>query len=191
VAAVVAALAPAWVRADLSAPVQRWPGNRIVFDDRLSGLDRWALARAVDAWNTSGVDVRFERASGLAVPGVTISYAGPNSAGLGQAQVGYVPFRSGWVRLRRPSERDPRQDRYVMAAVIAHELGHVLGLAHATPCNVMAPDLGPWIGAADGCRRAPKGKWRCDLLSHGDVTQAVAVYGGAVREHTGRRWCRR
>jgi hypothetical protein len=55
----------------------------------------------------------------------------------------------------------------------------------------MAADLGPWIGAIEGCREAPKRRWRCDLLSHDDVAHAVELYGGTVLERTGRRWCRR
>jgi hypothetical protein len=68
----------------------------------------------------------------------------------------------------------PDLDRYSAAQVIAHELGHVLGLGHTTvPCAAMSAG---WY-----CPDAPAGEWRCRLLERVDVEGAVHLYGGTVR----------
>src|SRR2546430_4980723 len=71
-------------------------------------------------------------------------------------------------------------DRYEMALIVAHELGHVLGLDHETGvCATMNPSV------ADDhttlCPAPPAGTWTCRLLQADDVRGgAVKLYGGTV-----------
>jgi Matrixin len=82
------------------------------------------------------------------------------------------------------------QDRYTMALVVAHELGHVLGLDHedrmCATMNSFLVDGGP-----RHCREAPDGMWVCRLLRNDDVRGAVKLYGGVVRPIRGPEFCPR
>jgi hypothetical protein len=187
----LALVVPEAAGSDASPDGHRWPGPTITYDSWLAGSDRWALSRAVRAWNRSGADIRFRRAHPRAPAVLWIGYAPALSRSLGSAQIGYVPFLGSFLALQRPSERRASDDRFLMAAVIAHELGHVLGLGHGPMCTVMAPNLGGWIGTTEECEAAPEGRWRCALLARADAARAMALYGGAARTAPGRRWCRR
>jgi hypothetical protein len=82
------------------------------------------------------------------------------------------------------------QDRYTMALVVAHELGHVLGLDHedriCATMNSYLVNRGP-----ERCQAAPEGKWICRLLRADDVRGAVSLYGGTVRPIRGPEFCTR
>jgi hypothetical protein len=82
------------------------------------------------------------------------------------------------------------QNRYTMALVLAHELGHVLGLDHedrvCATMNSFLVDQHP-----EHCAAAPAGKWICRLLRSDDVRGAVALYGGTPRPIRGPEFCSR
>jgi hypothetical protein len=168
----------------------RWPAGTPAYKERIPG-DRWALDRAVQAWNTSGAAIRFVRTGSPVLADVVVAYGALPGGSVGQAQVGFSPRQKAFVRIAPPSRRRFGLDRYAMAAVLAHELGHVLGLGHGGSCSVMATSLDAWIGASADCRPAPRGWWRCRLLSRADVRRAVALYGGVARQSGERRWCPR
>jgi hypothetical protein len=99
--------------------------------------------------------------------GVVVTTHGPSCKDAdGCAYAGYLGITSVvWIA--------PDLDRYSAAQVIAHELGHVLGLGHTTvPCAAMSAG---WY-----CPDAPAGEWRCRLLERDDVEGAVHLYGGTV-----------
>jgi hypothetical protein len=81
-------------------------------------------------------------------------------------------------------------DRYETALILAHELGHVLGLDHETQqCATMNPSVG--ADHTTLCPAPPAGMWTCRLLQPDDVRGAVALYGGTVRGWRGSSFCSR
>jgi hypothetical protein len=81
-------------------------------------------------------------------------------------------------------------DRYTMALVVAHELGHVLGLGHEMHvCATMNPTL--VVDHPEHCPAPPRGMWVCRLLRADDVRGAVSLYGGSVRAIRGPEFCPR
>lgn len=128
------------------------------------------VARAARAWNESGVHVRFRAAprSRARLRIVYDRYADPERESLGiahgRASVGYQPRNS--VALGRGARGAGA------IGVIAHELGHVLGLIHEDrACSLMNPM--PWS------RCAPASS--CSILRWDDVRGALRRYGGRKR----------
>jgi hypothetical protein len=151
---------------------QRWPGRTITYHNLASGY-AWPLARAVEAWNASGARVRFV-AKPRRKAQVLIRARGRSSFGCsGYATLGFVPrfMGGGRVVIQRGC------DRHIAAGILAHELGHVLGLAHEDRrCATMNSIL--WARCAND---PGEGRWRCRLVERDDVRGAVKLYGGSVK----------
>ena len=146
----------------------RWPTRTITYYNEVPAYN-WAVDTAAYAWNTSGARVQFVKSSPrrdtkvllgirwFKVAGDANVQRDKNGRFLG-AQVG---IRSG-------------QDRYTMALVVTHELGHVLGLAHEDRvCATMNSYLVD--SHTEYCPAAPEGKWVCRLLRADDVRGAVRL----------------
>ncbi len=127
------------------------------------------MRAAVRTWNASGVRIRFKAASrGRAQ--VRIASGGRRGC-FGFAQIGYASGRRANVRLGAGCP-------YVssMTGIVAHELGHILGLMHEDRrCAAMNTVLDAHCGLQ------PAFEYRCRLLERDDVRGAVTRYGGRVR----------
>src|SRR5581483_3596901 len=155
---------------------QAWPDGVITYYNGAHD-QAWAVKRAVDAWNPGGArsaQVRIEH-----FPGVSCTINA-------EATVGYGPNARVWIFRRDDSST--YCNRYVAAQLLAHELGHVLGLGHESrTCAVMNP-----VNTLQGPARCGKAKlwqWRCRFLTQDDVAGALALYGGAARAETGGSAC--
>jgi hypothetical protein len=81
-----------------------------------------------------------------------------------------------------------RCNRFAAASVVAHELGHVLGLKHTTAtCATMNPEGSEWGGAQ--CPRLKPWQWRCRLLEFADIAAAADLYGGKPAALPGAAHC--
>jgi len=151
---------------------QRWPTRTITYHN-LAPAYAWSLARAVEAWNQSGTRLRFEQKSKSRAQ-VLVRPQRRSIGCAGWATIGFVPRRAGGGRvfINRGC------DRFIAAGILAHELGHILGLGHEDRrCATMNSIL--WSRCPD---TSEPGQWRCRLLERDDARGAVRRYGGIVQE---------
>ncbi len=178
----VLALTPAAHAYETLGPT--WPGKlaKVKYHSELANDgDRWALKRAVSAWNEAGVKVRLRSVSaGDAKVRVRRDSALPCGYGYAPYTYSNGEMQSAGVQLGTCSD----SYRYTQANVAAHELGHVLGLDHEDDkCAQMNSTNFYFVGEPEsarpiGCPDTPSGKWRCRLLNRDDLKGAKSLYGG-------------
>jgi hypothetical protein len=158
----------------------RWPTSTITYYNEIPAYN-WAVDTAAYAWNTSGARVKFVKAPRRSAK-VLLGIRWFKVAGEANVQRANGRFYSAKVGIQSG------QDRYTMALVIAHELGHVLGLDHEDRiCATMNTYLVD--GHPEYCPAPPDGEWVCRLLRADDVRGAVKLYGGSVRPIRGPEFC--
>jgi hypothetical protein len=154
-----------------NAPGPRWPGDTIRYHDTLPKSWNSSIDAAVRTWNRSGADIRFRKVP-RARAQVIIGYGNLGSAA-GLATIGR---NSGaFVRINSLLYRPLRErDRVFAAQVLAHELGHVLGLYHVRSNNCRLMSTPPLTYCP-----SPPEPWLydCQWLSKDDIRGVVHLYG--------------
>ncbi len=132
----------------------------------------WSVAQAAAVWNMSGARVKFVKTSSRRRADVVI---GPGTAkSLPRPAVSLIHYSNAGIEIL-PTKvviTDQTRDKYNMAAIVAHEFGHVLGLAHTKGCALMNPSF--------LCEGAPSGRWYCRILWSDDVQGVINRYGGSM-----------
>ncbi len=143
----------------------------------------WPVDTAAYAWNTSGANVQFLKTSRQYAK-VLVGIRWYKHAGDAHIERVNGVFVGAQIGIQSG------HGRYEMALIVAHELGHVLGLDHVWgSCATMNPSVGN--DHTTYCPAPPSGMWTCRLLQPDDVRGAVALYGGAVRPWHGSPFCPR
>jgi hypothetical protein len=140
----------------------------------------WSVDQAASVWNHSGANIRFVRVSSQRAAKIVM---GPGSGAIpgeppGTPAVSLLHYTHQGIEILPAAIviTDQTRDKYNMATVIAHEFGHVLGLAHNRGCSLMNPSF--------SCETAPAGFWYCRILQADDVRGVVKLYGGKVHLRT-------
>ncbi len=174
--------------ASADAAPRPWPKGRITYVDRT--LDPDAVRAAVRAWNTSGLDIRFVKVSSARKARLVIRNTKrvPGGCGTGLGTLGYPgPGRKATVNILHGTDADGQRCASPgQTLVLAHELGHVLGLGHnMSGCSLMNTShtngVAPTLCLGDDIDEAKPGRWRCRLMEKADLTRVKRMYGGKPR----------
>src|SRR6266702_1562952 len=158
----------------------RWPTRTITYYTDTPAY-AWSVDSAAYAWDSSGARIQFVKSS-RANAKVLLGIRWYKQAGDAHIQ------RIGGAIVSAQIGIQTGHDRYEMALIVAHELGHVLGLDHEFGvCATMNPSVGD--DHTTLCPAPPTGMWTCRLLQRDDVRGAVRLYGGRVRSWRGSPFC--
>ena len=160
----------------------RFAQRTVVYHNTADKYDA-SVKAAARAWNRSGARLRWQAGPrSRAAVIIKIDSHLPFGAA-GQAQSGLIfggRVRTGTVKLLpnlRKNGRSPGERDAFITGVVAHEMGHLMGLDHEPRrCATMN------AGLRNRCK-APSESWRylCRTLERDDVRGALKLYGGQLR----------
>ena len=158
-----------------------WPGDPAVieFSSVVKGSgDKWAVKTAVQAWNDSGLDLKFKRVPKSKAALVIHYFKG--SCNQGFSSISFPPF-GGETNIGACN----KSQRYQQVQLVAHELGHVIGLGHENGTCAVMNERNVFKGSSETahpfkCSSPPRGSWRCRILQKDDLKGALRLYGGKL-----------
>lgn len=160
----------------VSERVKRWPGSTITYSESLPAKWDPSLQLAVEAWNSSGGDLRFKKVSPSKAQ-VKISYGNTRGYG-GLATIG--PVKNAYVLLSNAFKKAELtlEQKYNVGRLLTHELGHVVGFDHVGKgCQLMVT-IWP---AECGVLSFTPGYRVCRWIDKPLLKSFIAAYGGKAK----------
>lgn len=190
----LALVVTAGVASAAEAAPRKWPEGRITYVD--TSLDPDAVRTAVQAWNRSGLKIRFVKVNKVRKARLVIRNTKkvPAGCGTGYGTLGYPgDGRKAFVSILHGTDADGQGCALPgQTLVVTHELGHVLGLPHYMKgCSLMNTSHTNGVAPSE-CLGSPEeakpGRWRCRLIEKIDLKHVKSIYGGKpkLREP---EWC--
>ncbi len=170
------------VRADNAQPLfellpkdRAWKSRTVRYFAGDAKKYRKQIRQAVEAWNTSGVKFRWKPASRRDAKldfVVTRNVRGDGEA-ISDGRNGTIKLAPGLLT----GAHSPQEANVKATALVAHEMGHIMGLDHSRKCAAMQA----FVHAS--CK-PPSDDWlyRCRILEADDIAGAIKVYGGKRKQ---------
>lgn len=170
---------------------RKWPGKTIKYWTDAPDAYVWTIKAAIESWNKTGLDMTIKLVKSRAKSNATIRVSKQLPPISGLATVGYNRGKNNnWIKLSPRSilKTGPGHSYYrvVMAHIVAHEIGHNLGLMHneKSKCALMAPILDG--GSCPLLDEDRPGYYACKIVDKAAVVPMVRKYGGKKTVNAGK-----
>lgn len=168
---------------------RKWPVRTIKYWTDVPESYMWSVKTAIKSWDQTGLKMKIKLVKSRAKANATIRIdkSLPRISGL--ATLGYTPGQN-WIRLSPRSIRGKDAElslfRGIMAHIVAHEIGHNLGLGHNTKkkCALMQPVL--YTDTCPPLDQERPGYYDCQIVDKPALAPMVRRYGGSKKLNSGR-----